>query len=175
MSTTIFRNEQKLDKEQVQEKFCTTLKNYNSFSQDISELAELFSKNPTDNFIIQGENLATEAFQGDIQILGKDTELYKQFIKKLKKKDEAKNMNLQEGESVTGDHRIVPLADSNLTITDCEIKPEILEGKRWDAKLIKSDKPFLIYHSEHGNMGLPAGEYMTCISFDPSTLHKIID
>jgi hypothetical protein len=174
-NTTIFRNEEKLTKEQVTEKFKSVIENNKNFSDSIEGLAELFAKNPTDNFIVYDSNLDAEAAQGDILIYGKNTGMYKTLTQKLNNVKKATNMNLQEGESVTGDHKIIPLKGSELTIEDCTVYPEILNGKPYAAKRIVSDKPFLIYHGEHGNQGLPAGTYLSCVALDPSTLRRVLD
>lgn len=178
---TIFRNEEKLATEKVVDIFKTKLSEANLYEQsEIEQLAEDFAKNPADKFIIT-EALDVEAAQGDILIWAKGTSMYEQNFKNLRNLKKTTRMVLQEGDSITGDHRVVPLKGSKLTVKEGSFIPEFLKGKnRWGDQsyrglTIVSDKPFLIVHREHGNIALPAGEYMVCTALDSSTLSRMMD
>lgn len=86
-------------------------------------------------------------------------------------------MILQKGDSVTGDHRLIPLKDSNFTLLEAKFSPSFLKNpyRTYDCLLLDIDKPFLVVHREHGNIALPAGKYMICSQMDSATLTRIID
>ena len=181
METIIFRNEQDLDNEKVLDLFKTKLQEAECYnSTEIEQLAEEYAKNPVDKFIIS-KKLDVEAAQGDILIWAKGTSMYKQNIGNLKSLKKTDRMVLQEGDSMTGDHRIVPLPNSKLTIKEGQFTPAFIKGKNaWGDRtyrglVVKSDKPFLIVHREHGNIALPADEYMICTALDASTLARMMD
>ena len=181
MKTTIFRNPEKLELNEVINVFKDTLETSEFETSDIEALAEAYAKNPVDKFIVT-EELTNEAAQGDILIFAENTDFYKQHIKKIRNLQKTDRLVLQEGDSYTGDHRIVPLEGSNYTIKTGRYCPQFLVGKRvwggdaeYTAITFETDKPFLIVHREHGNIALPQGKYMFCTQLDPYTLDRMMD
>lgn len=184
MTTLVFRNQEQLNVEQVVEKFSEAVNDCKSFSQDeIDLLAETYAKNPVDKFIIHEQPTDLVA-QGDILFFAKGTPSYETFrplVKRLKNTD---RLVLQEGDSLTGDHRLVPLEGSDFTLQVGTFVPPVLRDKsqwnsapEWECRLLNIDKPFLVFHREHGNIALPAGEYMICSSLDSSasTFTRMMD
>ena len=183
METTIFRNPEKLAINEVIEVFKDSLKGTEAFeASDIEALAETYAKNPVDKFIIT-ETLtgANGAAQGDIMIIGEKTDLYKQHIATIKNLQKTDRLVLQEGDSMTGDHRLVPMEGSKYTIKTGRFTPAFLKGKsmwrepEYQSIFFETDKPFLIFHREHGNVALPQGKYMFCSQLDPETLDRMMD
>ena len=70
---------------------------------------------------------------------------------------------------------------SKYTIKTGRFTPAFLKGKsmwrepEYQAILFETDKPFLIFHREHGNVALPQGKYMFCSQLDPETLDRMMD
>ena len=183
METTIFRNPEKLGINEVIEVFKDSLTETGAFStSDIEALAETYAKNPVDKFIIT-ETLtgANGAAQGDIMILGEKTDLYKEHYATIKGLQKTDRLVLQEGDSMTGDHRLIPMEGSKYTVQTGRFTPAFLKGKsmwrdpEYQAVLFETDKPFLIFHREHGNVALPEGKYMFCSQLDPDTLNRMMD
>lgn len=181
MQATIFRNPEQLEVTEVVKKFSESLREIKSFEQDdIDMLAEAYAKNPADKFIIH-EKLEVEAAQGDILIWAKGTEMYNMYINKVKNMKKTDRLVLQEGDSMTGDHRIVPLPESKFTLKKGVFEPDFAEGSTflWHRDFgcisLVIDKPFLVVHREHGNIALPAGEYLFCSQMDSSTLSYMRD
>ena len=183
METTIFRNPEKLAINEVIEVFKDSLAETGVFSQsDIEALAETYAKNPVYKFIIT-ETLtgANGAAQGDIMILGENTNLYKDHYSSIRNLQKTDRLILQEGDSMTGDHRLIPMEGSKYTVQTGKFTPSFLKGKsmwrdpEYQAILFETDKPFLIFHREHGNVALPEGKYMFCSQLDPVTLNIMMD
>lgn len=86
-------------------------------------------------------------------------------------------MNLQDGDSLTGDHTIRTLPGTELTIEDVMFEPkdDILEGRKYNGKVITVNKPFLLTHKEHGNMAFPEGTYLSFHAIDADTLERVYD
>ena len=88
---------------------------------------------------------------------------------------------LQDNDSMTGDHRLIILPKTKYSLKNGKFIPSILKGKNqwgdryYDCKVLKIDKPFLVFHREHGNLTMPAGEYIICSSMDSETLDKMMD
>lgn len=184
MKTTIFRNPEKLEMTDVISTFKEALKDAEVFSDsEIETLAETYAKNPVDKFIVTGDIEATDdACQGDIIVLAEGTNMYKENIGRVKELKKTDRLVLQEGDSLTGDHRIIPAEGSNYTIKVGRFTPKFLEGKRvwggdasYTAITFETDKPFLIFHREHGNMARCAGKYMFYSQLDPETLNRMMD
>ena len=183
MGTTIFRNPQKLKKEEVIQKFEKTLQDNGNFSKsEIEQLVDCYAKNPVDKFIVSDGDLeSTFGRQGDILFWSEDSEMYSQEIKSVHSLKNTKSLVLQKGDSVTGDHRLVPLNDCKFTLKEGKFTPAFLKGKnRWrepeyDCLILDIDKPFLVVHREHGNMALTAGKYMICSQMDPQSLERMLD
>lgn len=183
MGTTIFRNPQSLGEKEVITKFEKVLKDNGNFSKsEIEQLVDCYAKNPVDKFIVSDGDLEeTFGRQGDILFWSEDSEMYKKEIKNVHSLKKTKRLVLQKDDSVTGDHRLVPLNDSKFTLQEGYFTPSFLKGKnRWgdrdyDCLLLEIDKPFLVVHREHGNMALTAGKYMICSQLDPQTLYRMMD
>lgn len=180
-TTTIFRNEEKMTQEQVLDLFKKSMEATKVYeASEIEQLADAYAKNPVDKFIIS-EKLDVEAAQGDILIWAKGTTMYNENFKNLKNLKKTNRMVLQDGDSMTGDHRIVTISGTKLTIKEGEFTPAFLKGRNsWGDRTyrglsVTSDKPFLIVHREHGNIALPAGEYMVCSAMDSTTLSRMMD
>lgn len=180
-TTTIFRNKEKMTQEQVLNLFKKSMEETEVYQpSEIEQLADAYAKNPVDKFIIS-ENLSVEAAQGDILIWAEGTTMYKENFKSLKNLKRTTRMVLQEGDSMTGDHRIVTIPGTKLTIEEGEFTPKFLRGRNsWGDRgyrglSVTSDKPFLIVHREHGNIALPAGKYMICSAMDSTTLSRMMD
>ena len=180
MQTTIFRNEEKMDFSEVLKRFERTLTKTPSFKKsEIEELVDIAAKNPVDKFIVS-ELPNVPTMQGDILLWSELTDEYKENIEKVKDLKETTKLVLQDDDSITGDHELVPLKNSKYTLKTGRFIPSILEGQLWgtnsyDCKILEIDTPFLIKHREHGNIALTAGKYMICTSLDSETLTKMRD
>ena len=183
MKTKIFRNpSQALSSVQVLEKFTTELQEFpNVFSEsEIELLAEAYAKNPVDKFIIT-EPLQVEAAQGDILIWAKGSNQFKNNIGTVKNLKKTNRMVLQEGDSMTGDHRIVTLEGSNYVLKEGIFHPailanaDLLHNRQYRCLIFKTDSPFLLVHREHGNYALPADEYMFCTALNPEKMTRMLD
>lgn len=177
----IFRNKEELSTEEVLKLFKSSVEETDLYEKsDIELLVDAYAKNPVDKFIVT-EKLDVEAAQGDILIWAKGTSMYKKNFKELRDLKETDRRVLQEGDSMTGDHRIVTIEGTNLSIKEGKFTPAFLKGRNsWGDQTyrglaVTSDKPFLIVHREHGNMALPAGEYMVCSAMDSTTLSRMMD
>lgn len=181
MKTTIFRNEEKISTQEAVSVFNTALKEIDLFEgTEIEQLADAYAKNPVDKFIIS-EKPNVPVAQGDILIWAEGTKDYKENIKSVQKLEVTERLVLQEGDSMTGDHRLVPLEGSNFTLQKGQFSPSVLKGKNswgdrpYNCLLLDIDKPFLIVHREHGNVALPSGKYMICSSMNSETLERMMD
>lgn len=183
MGTVIFRNSQNLNEKEVLSKFESTLKENDNFKKsEIEQLVDAYAKNPVDKFIVSDEDLMeTFGRQGDILFWPENSEMYKKEIKGVHSLVKTERLVLQPNDSITGDHRVVPLPNSNYSIQTGKFKPSFLKGKnRWgdrdhDCIILDIDKPFLVVHREHGNIALTAGKYMICSQLDPQTLNRMMD
>ena len=184
MKTTIFRNPENLEVTKVIDLFKDSLEKSDVFSEsEIELLAETYAKNPVDKFIVAEElSGSDDACQGDIIVLAEKTNMYQENYPRVKGWKETDRLVLQEGDSITGDHRIIPAEGSNFTIKQGRFTPKFLEGKNmwgreatYNAISFETDKPFLIFHREHGNMAYTAGKYMFYSQLDPDTLDRMMD
>ena len=184
MKTTIFRNPEKLGINEVIDLFKDSLEKSEVFSEsEIDLLAETYAKNPVDKFIVAEElSGSDDACQGDIIVLGEKTNMYKENYPRVKGWKETDRLVLQEGDSITGDHRIIPAEGSTYTVKQGKFTPKFLEGKNmwgreavYNAISFTTDKPFLIFHREHGNMAYTAGKYMFYSQLDPDPLDRMMD
>ena len=171
---------QGLTREQIVSEFRTALTdNSDVYKQsEIEELAALHAKSTTDNFIVSDKDAETRSLkQGDILIHGVKSPYYLAVKNTITKGELTENRNLQTGEAITGDHKVVPLKGANLTIENARFTPldNVTRGRSYNCKIIKSDKPFALTHQEHGNMTFPAGEYMSFVALDPRTQQRVID
>ena len=180
METTIFRNEEKISTEEVLKRFVETLeRSYNVEQSEIDMLTEIAAKNPVDKFIIS-EMPDEAARQGDILIWSEKSPEYKANISRVRNLQKTDRLVLQEGDSLTGDHEIVPVSTAKYTMQTGEFIPEIVagvaRGDTWNCKLLEIDSPFILKHREHGNMTfLKAGKYMFCSQMDAESLERMKD
>ena len=180
MQTVIFQNENKVSTQDVLNIFKESLKSMETFERsEIEELSDILAKNPVDKFIIY--NTPKEVcMQGDLLIWSELTKEYKENFPKIKDLEMSSRMILQDNDSLTGDHKLVPLKDAKFTLKTGKFIPTILrnvlrDSNAYDCKLLEIDTPFVITHREHGNMTFTAGKYMICSSLDSETLDKMRD
>ena len=180
-SFVVFRNENEVSTQEVLDRFKSELEATNLYEKsEIEMLVDLMSKNPTDRFMISTVP-DVEGAQGDILIWAKGTTMYNENFPNLHGLQKTTRTVLQEGDSMTGDHRIVTIPGTKLTIKEGKFTPAFLKGRNsWGDRdyrglSVTSNKPFLIVHREHGNMALPAGEYMICSAMDSTTLSRMMD
>lgn len=177
---SVIQRSQELSNEQLVEQFRTNLTS-SSASYSVDEqtaLANLFAKTPTDNYVVYSKaDLVRPLKQGDILLYHTSSSYYKAVSKTIGSLRKSNGMNLQDGVSVTGDHRCIAVEGSKFSIEEGMFKPKdnITRGRQYPCKVIKSDKPFLIYHSEHGNITVPEGEYLAFTAINPETLTRVLD
>ena len=180
MQTTIFRNENQVSTEEVLNLFTQTLETTNLFEKsEIEELSDIVAKNPADKFIVS-EKPDVPVMQGDLLIWSDITDEFKREFPRVKELATTSRMVLQDDDSITGDHELVPLRNAKYTLKTGKFVPTILEGHTWgsntyDCKILEIDTPFVIKHREHGNIALTAGKYMICSSLDSETLTRMRD
>lgn len=173
MNNTVFRNEKCVTDENVLKYFRQEIEKRESYINCIEDLVDIYAKNPSDHFIVTDKPLNIEVVQGDVLIWSKDCGSYKRFIEDTEITTEIpENYNLQGATSVTGDHRVVPMPNSNFKITIAKISVDVGFNQKYihEGRYILSDKPFLVTHREHGNVALPAGEYLACVALNPTNM-----
>lgn len=160
--------------------FRKTLETTYNKQNEIEELTELMAKNPVDKFIIS-ETPTEFMRQGDILIWFENTDEYKENINKVTNLKEINRMILQEGDSITGDHELVPTSNAKYTLKQGKFVPDIIKtvtrgSNAWDCKILEIDSPFVLKHREHGNMTfLTPGKYMFCSQLNSKTLERVRD
>lgn len=183
MTTTVFKNPERVSTEKVIETFRQNLINdyKKSFRKsEIEELVDLAAKNPTDKFVVT-DYPDVEVMQGDIIFWSNLTDQFKEIYHTIVDLNPTDRLILQDGDSMTGDHRLVLLPNTKYTLHTGRFVPPILKGKNswgdrlYDCKVLSINKPFLVFHREHGNLTMPAGEYIICSSMDSETLNKMMD
>lgn len=183
MEATVFENRDNVSTDEVLNEFVQTLeRTYAVEKSEIEMLTDIFAKNPVDKFIIS-EMPTEEMYQGDIIIWSELTPQYKENIRNVKDLKETNRMILQDGDSVTGDHEVVPVSTANYTMTTGKFPLKILAWKIpfrkeifWDCKILDTDSPFILKHREHGNITfLTPGKYMFCSQMKHDTLQKVMD
>ena len=180
LNTTIFRNEEKVSTEEVLNLFTQTLETTELFEKsEIEELSDIVAKSPADKFIVSVKP-DVPVMQGDLLIWSDLTDEYKKEFPRVKDLTPTTRMVLQDDDSITGDHELVPLSTANYTLKTGKFVPSILEGHTWgsnsyDCKILEIDTPFVIKHREHGNITLTAGKYMICSSLDSESLTRMRD
>lgn len=181
MQTTVFKNEEQISTSEVLKRFRETLeKTYAVEKSEIELLTEIAAKNPVDKFIIY-KNPNDFMRQGDILIWPENSPEYKANISKVENLVETKRMVLQEGDSMTGDHELIPVSTAQYTLKEGNFLPDILKdvvwgSNSWNCKVLEIDSPFIIKHREHGNITfLTPGKYMFCSQMDSESLERMKD
>lgn len=179
MRTTIFRNDLQLETTEVIDLFKKEISAFDVIPQnEAEELIETYRKYPTERFVIS-EQPSCEGGQGDICIFAEGTPMYNQIVPSMKNLVPTDNLVLQETDSLTGDHKVFTVEGSEYTMTEGTFCPPILENTPYrtllKGKLFSTNKSFLIFHREHGNMVFPAGTYLFCSQLDSYTLQRAID
>jgi hypothetical protein len=183
MTTTILervKETEELSMNDFLNRFKDTLEFTYQRQNEIEELTDLMAKNPVDKFVIT-EKPDVEVCQGDILIWSELTDQFKENYPKVKNLQKTHKKALQEDDSITGDHELVPLKNSKYTLYTGEFVPSILknhiwQGRTYACKILEIDSPFIIKHREHGNITfLTAGKYMICSSLDSETLTRMQD
>ena len=183
MTTTVFKGTENDTLQDVTFQFRKTLEE--SYTQtftksEIELLVEAVAKNPTDKFIVT-EKEDTVGAQGDILFWSDISNYYKQVVPTITDLEKTDRLVLQDGDSLTGDHRLIPLQGSKYTLQKGKFVPPILKGKNawgdryYDCLLLTIDKPFVVFHREHGNIAKPAGSYLICTSLNAENLDKMMD
>ena len=182
MTTKIQRKEHSLGltNEQIVAEFRTALEDNKQCYQpsEIEELVNIHAKSVTDNYMVYDETAKVSSIkQGDISLYGTETSYYKAVKDTINGLKLTNDRNLQDGTAITGDHKFVALPDSNLTIKVGMFVPKdnVTNGRQYSCKMIHSDKPFLITHREHGNVAVPAGDYLSFVQINPKTHSRVLD
>ena len=184
MQTVTFRNEEKITTSQVINLFRQKLEEETDFNKsEIEDLVDVYAKNPVDKFIISDGRMLMNTFgrQGDILFWREGSAMYQREINNVRNLKKTERMILQKNDSLTGDHRLIPIKDSKYTLQEGTFTPMFLQGKTfshraaYDCLILEIDKPFLVFHREHGNMAYPSGKYMIVSQLDPSTLNVMMD
>lgn len=172
-------------------KYSDVVKKHETFSKDVLEFSELMAKHPADVFIVASfeEGKACEQIrQGDIYLFragneedgSLDNVMYAKYIKTIQDRRKSDSMNLQFGNAITGDHKIIPLKGTKVEISECSITLPIKNGwgsdnMNYPVKLVVADGPFGVFHKEHGNITCPKGTYLACTQLDARTLTRMRD
>lgn len=160
------------------------------FSKDVLEFSELMAKHPADVFIVtsfdKGER-CEQIRQGDIYLFRKgeyeegtlDNVMFEKYYKTVSNREKTESMNLQLGESITGDHKIIPLKGTNVQVFDCTIEVPVKtfrgDSMSYPVKLVVADGAFGVFHREHGNITCPKGTYLACTQIDARSLTRMKD
>lgn len=179
-----------MSKEDFIKSYTEVISKSEAFNKDVLELSEIQAKHPADVYIVQSfeEGKPCEQIrQGDIYLFRKgdertlDNVQYAKYAPTISFKDEtpSKNMNLQFGNSITGDHKIVPLKGTTVTIRECTIDLPVLSFRGdvtpYDVKLVEADGPFCVVHGEHGNITTTGGTYLACTQIDARSMQRMRD
>lgn len=196
MSTIKIENRPNLDgqREKTTEEFIkeysTVVKKNKEFSKDVLEFSELMAKHPADVFIVtsfEPGQKCEQIRQGDIYLFRKGEKsegtlnnvMFDKYIKTVSDKKESDSMNLQLGESITGDHKVIPLKGSKVQIYECNIEVPVKSFRgdtmSYPVKLIVADGAFGVFHKEHGNITCPKGTYLACTQLDARSMTRMKD
>jgi len=172
-------------------RYADVVKENKTFSKDVLEFSELMAKHPADVFIVTSfeEGKTCEQIrQGDIYLFRAgskedgtlDNVMFSKYIKSLSNRKTTESMNLQIGAALTGDHKVIPLKGTKISIEDCTITLPIANGwgeqtLQYPVKYIVADGPFGVFHQEHGNITCPKGTYLACTQLDARTLTRMRD
>lgn len=161
--------------------FRTALEKSPSYTEsDIESLANIFAKTPTDNFVVyDSEDLKRPIDQGDILLSHESSSFYQKVFPSVRLGEPAKDTVLQEqdGGGITGDHRIVGINGTELSIINATYVPldNVTEGRSMNCKIIDAKAPFVLTHREHGNIAFPAGKYLARTQINAKDLTIMLD
>lgn len=146
----------------------------------IEELANIYAKTPTDNFVVYDrEDLKLPLYQGDILLYHESSDFFNKVEPSIRLGHETSSRVLQEqeGGSITGDHEIVGIKGTELTITEGSYVPlnNVTNGRSMNCKIIDAKAPFVLKHAEHGNIAFPAGKYMAVTQINAKDLTIMLD
>ena len=176
--------------EEFIKEYSKVVKEHGVFSKDVLEFSELMAKHPADVFIVtsfEPGKACEQIRQGDIYLFRAgdkeegtlDNVMYAKYANTISGKEESDSMNLQLGNAITGDHKIIPLKGTNVKIYDCKIELPIKSFRgdttSYDVKLVVADGPFGIFHREHGNITCQKGTYLACTQMDSRTMTRVTD
>ena len=104
---------------------------------------DLDNDDTEDKFVIS-EQPTTLVRQGDILIWSEKTEEYKENFPTVKNLQTTTRMALQDGDSITGDHELVPLKGAKFTLQTGKFIPPLLKEHFWgdnayDCKILEID------------------------------------
>jgi hypothetical protein len=175
-ATTNFTKLTNLTKEQILPTFRQELEKSEDYKDSIDSLVEIYEKTPTDHFVVYRNPVDAIIAQGDVCLFAKGTPMYDKYIKSWESEGISDSKNLQFGASMTGDHCVVPLKGSDCKVEKGTIRVQV--GSRevtYDVKRVKSNKPFLVTHKEHGNIAVPANDYLACVQMNEKNLERVMD
>lgn len=178
MTTRVHRRTEGVTGKKVIELFDSALTAASYETSDIEALSNEYAKSPTDNFIVHDKaDLIRPLNQGDIYLRNEASDFFKAVKDSFSQLKATDKMNLQDGDSLTGDHTIRTLPGTKVKIQNLMFTPidDLLEGRKYPGKLIEIDKPFLLTHKEHGNMAFPEGTYLAFHAIDADTLERVYD
>jgi hypothetical protein len=176
--------------EEFIKEYSKVVKKNKEFSKDVLEFSELMAKHPADVFIVtsfEPGQKCEQIRQGDIYLFRKGEKeegtlnnvMFDKYIKTVSDKKESESMNLQLGESITGDHKVIPLKGTNVKIYECNIEVPVKsfrgDSMSYPVKLIVADGAFGVFHKEHGNITCPKGTYLACTQIDARSLTRMKD
>ena len=182
--------QRELTKEQFIEKYSKVVKEHGVFSKDVLEFSELMAKHPADVFIVtsfEPGKACEQIRQGDIYLFRAgdaeegtlDNVMYAKYAKTISEQEKSDSMNLQLGNAITGDHKVIPLKGTNVQIYDCKIELPIKSFRGnttpYEVKLVVADGPFGVFHREHGNITCQKGTYLACTQMDSRTMTRVTD
>jgi hypothetical protein len=176
--------------EEFIKEYSRVVKENKTFSKDVLEFSELMAKHPADVFIVtsfeKGQK-CEQIRQGDIYLFRKGEKsegtlnnvMFDKYVSTISDKKKSESMNLQLGESITGDHKVIPLKGTNVTIYECNIEIPVKSFRgstfSYPVKLIEADGAFGIFHKEHGNITCPKGTYLACTQLDARSMTRMKD
>jgi len=171
--------EEKYSREEFKNKYVETLTKSEYIKQDEVELlVKLFAKHPVDVFRVRPTDFKSEhdfASHGDVILYPSCSDKFKNYMKTFKSKESVNSstVHLQDDITIAKSHMVVTPVKCITGTIDLSTDPLLNTSIRsYEAKLIKAEGTVVITHEEHGNMTLPAGEYLTSIQIDPKEMNR---
>ena len=126
MEMTVFRKEEPVKTSEVLQVFKQSLEERHAVPKsEIEELCDIVSKNPTDKFIIS-EKPDAVVMQGDILIWSDICDEFKESFSRIQQGDISSTLVLQKTDSLTGDHRLIPVPSAHYTLKDGKFIPSFI-------------------------------------------------